>query len=116
MGPDPLAAARVAAERGVRIYTVGFGTAEGARVGVDGWVMDVGFDEATLKSIADLTRGEYFRADSAEALQRVYRDLGSRFIVERKEVELGAFFAAAAALLTVLAAALTLLWFHRVAA
>src|SRR5947207_2923634 len=55
-GPDSVMAARLAAERGVRIFTVGVGTPEGKIVGFDGWSMHVRLDEETLRSIADLTR------------------------------------------------------------
>lgn len=114
MGPDPLYAAQAAAERGVRIYTVGFGQAERAKVAVDGWSIDVGFDEAALKQIAEVTEGRYFRAQTAGALDRVYRGLSARFIVERREIELTALFTAAAALLALTAAGLSTLWVRRV--
>jgi Ca-activated chloride channel family protein len=115
MGIDPLAAARMAADRGVRIFTVGFGSAAASRVEVDGWSMDVGFDEGSLKEIADITRGEYFRADSAQALNRIYGTLAGKLVVERKETEMTALFTAAAAVLSLLAAALSVLWFPRAA-
>jgi Ca-activated chloride channel family protein len=113
MGPDPLVAARAAAERGVRIFTVGFGAVKRAKVAVDGWSMEVGFDEESLKAVADITRGEYFRAHSANTLERVYRDLSARFIVEKKEIELSALFTALAAALSLLAASLSTLWCRR---
>src|SRR5512136_2661020 len=62
VGPDPIEAARIAAEHGVRVYTVGIGTAEGEILRFEGWSMRVRLDEETLKTIADLTRGEYFYA------------------------------------------------------
>jgi Ca-activated chloride channel family protein len=114
-GPDSLEAAKLAADRGVRIYTVGVGTPQGTIVGIEGWSMRVKLDEETLKGIADLTRGEYFYAGSAPDLNKVYRHLNSRFIMETKKTEIGAFFTAAAAALLVLAAGLSLLWFGRIA-
>jgi len=113
-GPDSLEAARLAADRGVRIYTVGVGTPQGSIVGIEGWSMRVRLDEETLKGIADLTRGEYFYAGSAPDLQKVYQDLKSRFVLETKKTEVGALFTGAAALLVVLAAALSLAWFNRI--
>jgi Ca-activated chloride channel family protein len=104
----------MAADMGVRVYTVGFGGTERAHVAVDGWSMDVGFDEPSLRSIADITRGAYFHADTAERLQHVYRDLSARFVVERKDIELGALFAAAAAVLTLAAAVASFVWASRV--
>jgi Ca-activated chloride channel family protein len=113
-GPDSLEAAKLAADRGVRIYTVGVGTPQGSIVGIEGWSMRVRLDEETLKGIADLTRGEYFYAGTAPDLKKVYQNLNSRFVLETKKTEIGAFFTAFAAALVVLAAVLSLAWFGRV--
>jgi Ca-activated chloride channel family protein len=104
----------MAAERGVRVYTVGFGTAEGGQANVEGYSIYMRFDEETLRMIADVTRGEYYYAGSAADLRRVYQQLNARFVLEKKETELTALFTAAGALLALLAAALSLAWFHRV--
>src|SRR5882672_174903 len=114
-GPDSVMAARLAAERGVRIFTVGVGTPEGKIVGFDGWSMHVRLDEETLRSISDLTRGEYFYAGNALDLKKIYQTMNARLVMETKKTEVGAFFSAAAGLLVLLAAALSLAWFHRVA-
>src|SRR5438105_10892846 len=114
-GPDSVMAARLAAERGVRIFTVGVGTPEGKIVGFDGWSMHVRLDEETLRAISDLTRGEYFYAGNAVDLKKIYQTMNSRLVMETKKTEVGAFFSAAAGLLVLLAAALSLSWFHRVA-
>ena len=113
-GPDPVAAARLASERGVRVYTVGVGTAKGEVLRTDGWSMRVALDEAQLKTVADLTRGEYFQADSADELKRIYQSMSSRFVMEKKELEIGALFAAAAAVLALVAAGLSVAWYGRV--
>ncbi len=113
-GPDPIESAKMAAERGVRVYTVGVGTPQGEIVGAEGWSMRVRLDEDALKNIANLTRGEYFYAGSADDLKKVYDALGARFTYEKKTIEVTALFAAAAALVTILAAALSVLWFHRI--
>jgi Ca-activated chloride channel family protein len=114
-GPDPLDAAKMAAERGVRVYTVGIGTTSGEIIGFEGWSMRVRLDEETLKNVSVLTHGEYFYAGTADDLKKVYEGLSSRMVVERKETEVTAILAAAAALLTVLAAGLSVLWFGRIA-
>jgi len=114
-GPDPLDAAKMAAERGIRVYTVGIGTTSGEVIGFEGWSMRVRLDEETLKNISVLTHGEYFYAGTAEDLKKVYESLSSRMVVERKETEITAFFSAFGALLAVLAAGLSLWWFGRVA-
>ena len=114
-GPDPLDAAKMAAERGIRVYTVGIGTTSGETIGFEGWSMRVRLDEETLKNISLLTHGEYFYAGTAEDLKKVYESLVSRMVVERKETEVSALFAALGALLAVLAAGLSVWWFGRVA-
>jgi len=113
-GPDSIEMAKLAAERGVRVYTVGIGTTSGEIIGFEGWSMRVRLDEETLKNIALLTRAEYFYAGSAEDLKKVYRSLSSKLVVEKKETEVTAFFAAMGALLTLLAAGLSVWWFGRV--
>ena len=107
-GPDPLEVARLAADRGVRVYTVGFGTVRGTTIGVDGWSAFVQLDEETLRSVAELTRGEYFHADSADGLAAIYRQLNTRLVMERRDTEIGALCSAAAALLALAAAGTSL--------
>ena len=114
-GPDPMDAAKMAADRGVKVYSVGIGTKEGETIGFEGWSMRVRLDEDTLKNVANLTRAEYFYAGTAEDLKKVYQSLSSRLIVEKKETEITALFAAVAAALVVLAAGLSVWWFGRVA-
>jgi Ca-activated chloride channel family protein len=114
-GPDPLDAAKMAADRGVKVYSVGIGTKEGETIGFEGWSMRVRLDEETLKNVANLTRAEYFYAGTAADLKKVYQSLSSRLIVEKKETEVTALFAGAAAALVLLAAGLSVWWFGRVA-
>ena len=113
-GPDPIEAASMAAERGVRVYTVGIGTVAGEIIGAEGWSMRVRLDEDSLKKIALITRGEYFYAGTAIELKKVYQTLNARLVLERKETEVTALFAAAAAVLALLSALLSLLWFNRI--
>ena len=114
-GPDPLDAARMAAERGVRVFTVGFGTVEGGTIGFEGWSVYVRLDEETLREIADVTRGEYFHAGTAQDLKKVYDSLNAKLVLERKETEVSFIFAAVAAMLLLVASLLSLLWFNRIA-
>jgi Ca-activated chloride channel homolog len=114
-GPDPMDAAKMAADRGVKVYSVGIGTKEGETIGFEGWSMRVRLDEETLKNVANLTRAEYFYAGTAADLKKVYQSLSSRLIVEKKETEITALFAAVAATLVALAAGLSVWWFGRVA-
>ena len=113
-GPDSIEAAKMAADRGVRIFTVGFGTKSGETIGFEGWSMRVRLDEETLKTIASMTRGEYFYAGSAADLRKVYESLNARFLLEKKDMEISALFAAAAAVAALVSAVLSLLWFNRI--
>ena len=113
-GPDPLEAARMAAERGVRVFTVGIGTEKGEMIGAEGWSMRVRLDEAALKNIANVTQGEYFYAGTAADLRKVYETLNSKLVFEQKQTEITALFSAAAALVALLAALLSMLWFGRI--
>jgi Ca-activated chloride channel family protein len=113
-GPDSIDAARMAADRGVRVFTVGFGTKSGETIGFEGWSMRVRLDEETLKTIASMTRGEYFYAGTAADLKKVYQSLNSRFLLEKKDMEVSALFAGGAAVAALLAGVLSLLWFHRI--
>ncbi len=113
-GPDPIEAARMAAERGIRVFTVGVGTEKGEMIGAEGWSMRVRLDEAALKNIANITQGEYFFAGTAKDLRKVYETLNSRLVLEQKQTEITALFAAAAALCAIMAALLSMLWFGRI--
>ena len=115
IGPDSLDAARMAAERGVRVFTVGFGTAGGAPAEIDGYSIYMRFDEEVLKGIAGITKAEYFHAASAADLKRVYEELNAKYVLESRKTEVSALFAALAAVFALVAGALSVLWFGRLA-
>jgi Ca-activated chloride channel family protein len=114
-GVDTLQAARMAADRGVRIHVVGLGTVDGHAALGDGMAMYLQLDEPTLREVAQMTGGEYHHAATAEALHGVYQNLGSRLQTSRRDTELTALLAGTAALVLVAGAALSLLWFGRIA-
>ena len=74
----------------MRIYAVGFGMPGGGTADMDGYSMYMAFDEETLKSIAEITKGEYFHAASATELAKIYQQLNARYVLEKKETEVGA--------------------------
>ena len=113
-GVDSLDAAKVAADRGVRIYTVGVGTVDGETIGFEGWSMRVKLDEETLKSIARNTQAEYFYAGTAADLKKVYETLSSRLTVIKKETEISGILALIAAAFALMSAGLSLAWFNRI--
>ncbi len=114
-GPEVEKAVALAAEHGVRIFTVGVGTPEGAVLSVEGWSMRVKLDEAVLKNIADTTGGQYFQAGDAEELKKIYGLLGARLAFDKRDqVEVTSLFSALGALLAVCSGLLSLWWFGRV--
>ena len=113
-GPDPVEIAKLAAERGVRVYTVGFGTTKGEVIGFEGWSFRVRLDEDTLKQVSLMTRGEYFYAGTATDLKKVYQALNSKLSLEKRETEITAIVSAIAGLFSLLAGLLSLLWFNRI--
>jgi Ca-activated chloride channel family protein len=113
VGVEPLDAARMAADRGVRVFTVGFGTAEGGNVDFGGGWMRTQLDEETLKAIAELTGGKYFNAKTEADLTSAYETLTTQFVSETKRTEVTAFGAALALVFFVLAVGLSLVWARR---
>jgi Ca-activated chloride channel family protein len=113
-GPDPIEAARLASVWGVRVFTVGFGTADGGVVEFAGQRRRQQLDEETLRQVAEITRGDYFLAGTGDELENVLDTLNTQLVTEREETEITALFAGLAGLLTLLAAGLSLAWFGRV--
>jgi Ca-activated chloride channel homolog len=115
-GVDTIEAAKLAADRGVRIYVVGLGTPDGHAAMTDtGMAMYLQLDEPTLRLVAQMTGGEYHHAGTAEALRNVYLKLGSKLQVSKRDTELTALLCLAAALLLTAGAGLSVRWFGRVA-
>jgi Ca-activated chloride channel family protein len=114
-GPDPIAAGQLAADWGVRVFTVGFGTPGGSVVDFAGRSMRAQLDEPTLQEIARKTDGQYFAAKSADDLTRVYNSLATKLVGEKKLTEIAFIFAGIGALFAMAAGALSLLWFGRLA-
>lgn len=135
-GPLPQDAAQQAADRGVRVYTIGYGTANGGTMncraqygesdpfGGSGMFMEPqwgsgyggsggfrrGIDEETLKEVADMTGGIYYSAESAEELHKVFEELPTSLIMRSEVTEISVAFAAIGAFFAILAIALSMLW------
>lgn len=114
-GVDTLLAAKMAADRGVRIYVVGLGTVSGDGATAEGMPIYLQLDEPTLREVARMTGGEYHYAGTAEKLRSVYENLGSQLQVQKRETELSGLLAIGAALVALTAAVLSVIWFGRVA-
>jgi len=127
-GPHPLLAAQQAAERGVRIYTIGFGTTKNSVMdcgtsladntylspGLESYSSGKGFgtepDEATLKQIAQMTGGKFYSATSAAELQTVFQHLHQYVALTNQSTEISVYFAAFGAVLVLSALLLALRW------
>jgi len=112
-GVDTLEAAKMAADRGVRIYVVGLGVVDGTASDGEGMAIYMRLDEPTLREVARMTGGEYHHAGTAETLRSVYQNLGTRLQVQKRDAELAPLLALAAAVLVLAAAALSMRWFGR---
>jgi Ca-activated chloride channel family protein len=114
-GVDTLEAAKMAADRGIRIHVVGLGTPDGHLAAGEGMAIYLQLDEPTLREVARMTGGEYHQAGTAEDLRSVYQQLGSRLQIRTRETELTGLLAMVAAILMIAASSLSVLWFGRVA-
>jgi Ca-activated chloride channel family protein len=112
--PDPLKIAEVASTAGVRVHAIGLGTEQGTVVEVDGFNVATALDADLLTEIANVTDGTYHQAADAAALTDVYESIDLEFKRVTKPREVTAAFAAAAAFLLALGAALSIVWFGRV--
>jgi Ca-activated chloride channel family protein len=111
--PDPAAAAQTAADRGVRIYTVGIGSAAGTNVNLNGFLVHTQLDEATLQRVSQVTGGTYYGATDAQQLRTIYDDLDTQLVIQPEMTELTAIFAGVSVLLLVTGALTSLLWLGR---
>jgi Ca-activated chloride channel family protein len=114
MDPDPLQAALLAVDRGVRIYTIGIGSPEGAIIEVDGFSVHTRLDEVVLQQIAVVTGGIYYNAQDEEQLNEIYDALRPQLVVKTEEMEVTSMFAGASILLLLAGGMFSLLWFGRV--
>jgi len=111
--PDPLEAALLAVERGVRIHTVGVGSAEGALLQIDGFNVRSRLDEATLQQIAQLTGGAYHNLASGSELSTILDTLDSQLVLRSEATEITSLFAGAGMLFLLLGGILSFVWLGR---
>lgn len=112
--PDPIMAADLAADLGVRIYTVGVGSLEGAILDIEGFTVHSQLNEPMLREMSSITGGEYYNAGNEEELRGIYNDLEPRLTIKPEEIEITSIFAGIAILVFLAGGALSLLWFGRV--
>ena len=108
LGPDPIEAARIASNYGVRVFTIGFGTANGQITLWGDRVMRVQLDEETLKTMAKITGAQYFHAKTEAELAKIYKQLNTKLQAETELEEITAFFVMGATLLLAMSVFLSL--------
>lgn len=112
--PDPAQVADLAANLGVRVYTIGLGQPQGAVIKIEGFSIQTQLDEATLKDISAATGGTYYSAANQDELSQIYHALKPKLFIHSEDIEVTAIFAGVGVLFSLLAGALSLLWFGRV--
>ena len=112
--PDPLVAARAAADRGVKIHTVGIGSPGGTTLEIDGFKVHTQLDEAMLKQIADTTTGSYHDATNQSDLDTIYQQLGANLVVRTQDIEVTSLFAGVGLASILLGSVLSLGWLGRI--
>ena len=105
-------AADAAAEAGVPVTTIGFGTDEGT-ISYEGRVLPVPVNQEELAELAEVTGGRSFEAATGDELQSAYEDIGSSVGYETEEREISRFFTGLALALAALSAVGSLAWFSR---
>jgi Ca-activated chloride channel homolog len=113
-GPDPSAMAQVASVAGVRVQTIGVGTAAGTVVQIDGFSVATALHADTLQQIATVTNGSYHSAGDAEGLAAVSRSIDLRFKIIAEQTEITGLFSAAGAVLLLVGAVVSMFWLGRV--
>lgn len=111
--PDPLAAARAAAERGVRIYTVGIGSPAGTTLHINGFTVRTRLDAELLQRIAQTTEGSYYSADNQDDLRSIYQNINPQLVIKPEETEVTSLFAGAGIVLLLIGGVFSMLWFGR---
>lgn len=111
--PNPLAVAQTAADRGVRIYTVGIGSPTGTTVHINGFSIHTQLDEATLQQISQITGGTYYNAQSEKDLIKIYEALETQVVKKPEKTELTALFSGAGIFFMLVGGLFSLLWFSR---
>ena len=111
--PDLNTAAQEAADRGVRIYTVGVGSPTGTTLQVNGFNVFTQLDEATLQQISQLTGGTYYNAQSAQDLISIYQNLDTQLVIKPEKTEVTSLFAGASILVFLIGGMISLFWFSR---
>jgi Ca-activated chloride channel family protein len=111
--PDPLEAAQAAAESGVRIFTVGLGSPEGATLQLEGFSVHTQLQEELLRQIAQVSGGAYFSAAASDQLPAIYDEVAAQLVIKPEQTEITALFVGGGLILLLAGGLLSLFWFSR---
>jgi Ca-activated chloride channel family protein len=111
--PSPIDAAQQMANRGIRVFTVGIGSPQGAVIKIDGQSIRTKLDEATLKQIAQMTDGQYYNATTEKDLRAIYQNIATRLVFRQEKTEITAGLTGIGVLLSLIAGILSLAWLNR---
>ncbi|MBN1453665.1 MAG: VWA domain-containing protein [Anaerolineales bacterium] len=110
---DPIEAAQTAAEQGVRVYTIGVGSAAGITLTVNDFTVFTQLNEPVLQQIASMTDGAYFNAQSEEDLREIYENLDVQVVVKPEKTEITSIFTGISMMFMLVVGAFSLVWFSR---
>lgn len=113
MSPEPVDVVKKAAEYGVRVDTIGFGTPAGVTLQVNGFLVHTALDEAALQTLSELGSGSYFNAQSEKGLDAVYQRIEPKLIIKPQQMEVTSLLAGLGLMILIIGAAFSLLWFGR---
>jgi len=111
--PDPIETAQIAAQQGVRVYTIGVGSAAGTTLTVNDFTVFTQLNEPMLQQIASLTDGAYFNAESEEDLREIYQNLDVQVVIKPEKTEITSIFTGVSILFMLVGGAFSLVWFSR---
>lgn len=112
--PDPLAITDLAVDLGVRIYTIGVGSPQGATIRVEGLTVHTALNEPLLAYIAQTSGGRYYFAGDETELRNIYNDLEPTLSIKPEALELTSILAGIGILVFLVGGALSMTWFGRV--
>ena len=113
-GFDPLVLSQIAANAGVRVFPIGVGSPDGAVVEIDGFQVATSLNEELLQEVANITGGTYYVAEDAEGLVDIYDGIDLQLTVRGDPREVTALAAAAAVVIMLIGAGLSMRWLGRV--
>jgi Ca-activated chloride channel family protein len=111
--PNPLEVAQIASDRGVRIHTIGVGSAEGVSLHVNGFNVFTQLNEPLLQQIAQITDGMYYHAANEQDLQTIYGNINPQLVVKPEKMEITSILAGASVLVLLVGGVFSLMWFSR---